>query len=62
MSEEIIPPDQVVEALASSTAAAPEPADQVEVKSTPASKPPLTRRTAFYFRRPSVRTGRFIAT
>ena len=31
MTEEIIPPDQVVEALASGTSAAPEPADQVEV-------------------------------
>ena len=31
MTEEIIPPDQVVETLASGTSAAPEPADQVEV-------------------------------
>ena len=62
MTEEIIPPDQVEVPLASGTSAAPEPPDQVEVKSTPTSKPPLTRRTAFYFRRPSVRTGRFIAT
>ena len=62
MTEEIIPPDQVVETLASGTSAAPEPPDQVEVNVAAASKPPLTRRTAFYFRRPSVRTGRFIAT
>jgi hypothetical protein len=39
MTEEIIPPDQVAEALAGGTSATPEPAAQVEVNIAPPSKP-----------------------